>query len=162
MLWLWERLQISQQVAHTSRQWKLRGHMLNDIRRLGHRGRAISIMTEKISRVRTSHIRIEDRGRAISTHRRDVFDIATSRFLFPYLQGHFPNHLNLCVSYFMGILSSEGVFVWFTVLLHVPSLHHEVADSIPNFVSLFFRRWSHGCSRCYASPAHYESTGPCS
>jgi hypothetical protein len=53
--------------------------LLNDARHLGHRGRAISAVTEKLSRGRTSHVQIEDRGRAISTHRRDVLDIATSR-----------------------------------------------------------------------------------
>ena len=66
--------------------------LLNATHRIGHRGRAISIMTEKPSRGRTSHIQIADRGRATSTHRRDVLDIATSRNAFPYLQSHFPNH----------------------------------------------------------------------
>ena len=57
--------------------------LLNETRRLGHRGRAISIMMEKLSRGSTSHIQIEDRDRAISTHTRDVLDIATSRKIFP-------------------------------------------------------------------------------
>ena len=58
--------------------------LLNDTRHIGHRGRTISAVIDKLSRGRTSHVQIEDRGRAIRTHRRDVLDIATSRNIFPY------------------------------------------------------------------------------
>ena len=62
--------------------------LLNDTCHTGRRGCAISAVATKLSMCRTSHVPIENRGRAISTDRRNVFDIATSRNMFPYLQRH--------------------------------------------------------------------------
>ena len=44
---------------------------MNDTCHTGRRGRAISTVANRHSRGLTSHVQIEDRGRAI-THRRDV------------------------------------------------------------------------------------------
>ena len=55
---------------------------MNDACHLDRRGRATSTLASFfLSRGRTSHVHIENRGRAISTHRRDVLDIAISRVL---------------------------------------------------------------------------------
>ena len=60
--------------------------LLNDTCHARRRGSAISTVATKLSMGRTSPVPIENRGRAISTHRMDVFDIAPSRNVSPYLQ----------------------------------------------------------------------------
>ena len=117
--------------SHNKLHWHLaRGEceatLVDDGYHLAGRGRTIDSVVSLDSKGRTKHVSVADRGRAISAHRRDVLDVATSSNLFPYLQSHFSNSIKIVR---FQIHDSYGVD------FHVPLRNHEQPFSIHSFIA---------------------------